>query len=54
MKNVIGEKKKEIMTTMLYNSVLGGGAVMHSFEIALRAPLQSLEILGQVLNVEYL
>lgn len=55
MKNVIGKKKKEITTlSMLCNSGLGGGVIMHSFEPALCASLQNLEILGYVLDVEYL
>lgn len=49
------EKKKENTTlSMLYNLGLGGGVVMHSFKPALCASLQSLEILGHVLDVEYL
>lgn len=39
---------------MLCNSVPGGGVVMQSFEATLCTSLQSLEILGHVLNVEYL
>lgn len=39
---------------MLYNLGLGGGVVMHSFKPALCASLRSLEILGHVLDVEYL
>ena len=54
MKYVIGEKKEITTLSMLRNSVLGGGAVVHGFEATPCTSLQGLEILGHVLNVEYL
>lgn len=53
-KYVIGEKKEITTLSMLCNSVPRGGVVVQSFEATLCTSLQSLDILGHVLNVEYL